>query len=168
MCFGTSLCTSQDPLASLCFLFQGSSAGCCRAGLAARLVQVPCVRPSELSLVLKRPSQAWTMAMALQQCLRGRAMAHSVPLFRTRTGPAWSFAGVGRRVLQLEVPGVTLTPLEATSSSRLLGKGVALLHHLATLAQVCWVKHPHSPAIPGHVLFLNTSNASKSLRPCRC
>lgn len=67
-------------------------------------------------------------------------MAHSVPLFRTRKGPAWSFAGVGRRVLQLEVPGVTLTPLEATSSSRLLGKGVALLHHLATLAQVCWVK----------------------------
>lgn len=42
---------------------------------------------------------------------QGRAMAHSVPSSRTRKGPAWSFAGVGRRVLQLEVPEVTLTPL---------------------------------------------------------
>ena len=57
-----------------------------------------------------------------------------------RRGQPGALRGVGRRVLQLEVPGVTLTPSEATSSSRLLRKGVTLRHHLATLAQVCWVK----------------------------
>ena len=72
--------------APLCVFFpQGSNAGCCRARLAGRCVQVPCVRPSELSLVLKRPQPGLDHAADL----RGRAMAHSVLLFRTKTGPAW-------------------------------------------------------------------------------
>lgn len=51
------LSAPASPLASLCFL-PGIQRWLLQAGLAARLVQVPCVRPSELSLVLKRPSQA--------------------------------------------------------------------------------------------------------------